>query len=258
MDASPTKSPKKSPAKVKSDSDSESSDDDGPGEDSDREEPGENQKVYETVPLNAFKDLYKVAPIYKYIDEFGSFIAPLTLIGHFFNYAGNHLLHYTESAWKKRIFYPGHRVISIQLLANGEITTTCMQKVINIQKVEGKYEIKVEKREQMVVFRSRTIVLSNGGTPCIPRQFYKEWFPFMKGKESQVLLADKFLKKDLYKETMNKINSQKLKNIVIVGASHSGFASAWIMLHGPALYNQNNCIRNTKHQTFPEAQMKRR
>lgn len=40
------------------------------------------------------------------------------------NYAGNHLLHHIATVLKKKVFYPMHKVVSIQLLANGEIITT--------------------------------------------------------------------------------------------------------------------------------------
>lgn len=127
-------SPKKSPAKVKNDSDSSGSEDSGDdlAEDSERGEAGDGGanviKQYETAPLNCFKDFYRVAPIYKYIDEYGSFIAPLSVVGMFLNYAGNHLLHYVYTVMKRRIFYPSHRVIGIQLLQNGEVATTAIRR----------------------------------------------------------------------------------------------------------------------------------
>ena len=42
-------------------------------------------------------------------------------------------------------------------------------------------------------FLSKAIVMSNGGRATLPKPFYKEWFPFMKGKEDKVILADNFL-----------------------------------------------------------------
>jgi hypothetical protein len=40
------------------------------------------------------------------------------------NYAGNHMLHYIQTSLKRRVFFPLHKAVSIQLLANGEILTT--------------------------------------------------------------------------------------------------------------------------------------
>ena len=52
------------------------------------------------------------------------------------------------------------------------------------------------------------------------------------------------------------IRKNKFKKIVIVGGSHSGFAAAWNLLHGPVLYNCNNSIRSNKYKTFPDLKLK--
>ena len=48
------------------------------------------------------------------------------------NYTGNHLLHFVHSVLGKRIFFPMHRVVSVQLMQNGDIITTAMRKEISI------------------------------------------------------------------------------------------------------------------------------
>ena len=48
---------------------------------------------------------------------------PLSFVGHFMNYVGNHLLHYIFQSTQKKIFYPLHKALSIHLCANGQITT---------------------------------------------------------------------------------------------------------------------------------------
>jgi len=67
----------------------------------------------------------------------------------------------------------------------------------------------------------------------------------MNNRESRdkVILSDEFLKVDKYKEVMKTICEKKLKNIVIIGASHSGFSCAWLILNGPASYKHNNSIK---------------
>ena len=45
--------------------------------------------------------------------EFGQNIAPLTVVGMFLNYAGNHMLHYIMTVMKRRVFYPSHKVVGI-------------------------------------------------------------------------------------------------------------------------------------------------
>jgi hypothetical protein len=61
--------------------------------------------------------------------------------------------------------------------------------------------------------------------------FY-EWFPSV--RKEQVVISDEFLRAAKYMEIMQRINQEKLKNIVIIGASHSGFSCAWLMINGPA------------------------
>ena len=60
---------KSSPKKAnKDDSDSSCAEDSERGEDSEEEN---NQKQFEWVPSNGFKELYKCTPIYKCMEEYG-------------------------------------------------------------------------------------------------------------------------------------------------------------------------------------------
>jgi hypothetical protein len=54
--------------------------------------------------------------------------------------------------------------------------------------------------------------------------FWTEWFPDC----TKVVLSNFFLSKSGYSE-----NVREPKKITIVGASHSGFSSAWLFLNGP-------------------------
>jgi hypothetical protein len=56
-------------------------------------------------------------------------------------------------------------------------------------------------------------------------------------------LADHLLRRDLFKGIITRIKEQKLKKIVIVGGSHSGFSCAWMLLNGPATYNKNLSVK---------------
>lgn len=56
-------------------------------------------------------------------------------------------------------------------------------------------------------------------------------------------MTGQFLKRDFFKATLEKINEKKMKNIVIIAGSHSGFSAAWLMLNGPATHNRNNQIK---------------
>jgi hypothetical protein len=50
---------------------------------------------------------------------------------------------------------------------------------------------------------------------------------------------------------MKRIKEEKLKNIVIIGGSHSGFSCAWMLLNGPATYNKNTSVNQSKREHFP-------
>lgn len=44
---------------------------------------------------------------------------------------------------------------------------------------------------------------------------------------------------------VEKINEKKMKKIVIIGGSHSGFSAAWMLLHGPADMMKNTSVKPT-------------
>ena len=69
-----------------------------------------------------YKELYN-SNISRVLKDFGKNTAPLAVIGHFLNYSGNHLLSFIHQTTKKKIFYPLHKAVSIQLMSNGEILT---------------------------------------------------------------------------------------------------------------------------------------
>ena len=106
---------------------------------------------------------------------------------------------------------------------------------------------------QKVIFKSKAIVVSNGGKQVLHPLFFKEWFPLL--NKEKVILADHFLRKEGYIQTMTKICKEKLKNIVIIGGSASGFSAAFTMLYGPATYISNNSLKRSKGE-FPGAQRK--
>lgn len=104
-------------------------------------------------------------------------------------------------------------------------------------------------------FRSKAVILSNGGSQALYANFYTD-FPFMSERKDRLIMAGHFLKKDCFKQTMARVKEKSLKNIVIVGGSHSGFSAAWMMLNGPAFFNKNTSINTSKHTQFPEAMLK--
>lgn len=61
---------------------------------------------------------------------------PLSVVGNFLNYTGNYMLHYVYSVLKKKIFYPNHKVMSIQLMSNGDIIIHTIKTICKIKKNE--------------------------------------------------------------------------------------------------------------------------
>lgn len=77
-------------------------------------------------------------------------------------------------------------------------------------------------------------------------------------------MSDYFLRKQGYFETLKKMREHRKRRVVIIGGSHSGFSSAWILLNGPAdlLHNAHETSsatyahRRTGNFKFPDAVFK--
>ena len=106
--------------------------------------------------------------------EYGSRIVPLAVVGMYLNYCGNHLLHYIYQVMRKRVFYPCHRVTSIQLLQNGDVLTHAVKRVftMKVNAADGTVTFGTEST-QNVTFRSKAVIVSNGGRQQLPPTFFK-------------------------------------------------------------------------------------
>ena len=102
--------------------------------DSDREEPGGGDgvtkaaKKYVYEAYEPFKELVG-SPIFTAMEEYAGNIVPLSLVGTFMNFVGNHLLAHIYKVYGQKIFHPFHKVVSIQTMANGEFQTTCTRRL---------------------------------------------------------------------------------------------------------------------------------
>lgn len=67
----------------------------------------------------------------------------------------------------------------------------------------------------------------------------------MQLQRDRVMLADRFLQRQGFDQIVDKINKNKIKKVVIIGGSHSGFSAAWMLLHGPADVLHNTHVRPT-------------
>ena len=48
------------------------------------------------------------------------------------------------------------------------------------------------------------------------------------------MLSDYVLRRHNYPKVVKFVTENKVKRVVIIGGSHSGFSAAWILLNGPA------------------------
>lgn len=119
---------------------------------------------------------------------------PLSAVGMVLNYTGNHLLHHIHQVYRKRIFFPMHKVVGISLLCNGDIVTTAVRTEVSIECEEskairhgqtfspvdgggstGNYKVNTH-GSATVTFRSKAVILSNGGVQELNPDFFR-WFP---------------------------------------------------------------------------------
>ena len=68
---------------------------------------------YRYVPYSCFKDLVENSELFKVASQYGGNTVPLSLVGMYMNYAGNHLLSHIYDTYDKKIFHPCHRVVSV-------------------------------------------------------------------------------------------------------------------------------------------------
>lgn len=103
-------------------------------------------------------------------------------------------------------------------------------------------------------FRSKAVLLSHGGRQELHPDFYKH-FSCMQPRKDRVILSDTFLKRSRVLEHFRFIQDKKVKKVVIIGGSHSGFSAAWLLLNGPADIH-NNAHAQCRYKAFPGAVFK--
>ena len=170
--------------------------------------------------------------------KFRGIPAPLSLIGTFLNYAGNTILYHIHDKYKKRVFYPNSEVIFIKHLATGEIMVTVQSNKDGL--------------ETRIIFKCKAVIVNTGGKPTIPKEIYNSV------AKDKLITADYLLKRNGYESFISTLNKNPTKRkIVIVGGSHSGFSSAWVLLNGPACYNYNKSTAKITFDKVPDAKVYR-
>lgn len=122
-------------------------------------------------------------------------------------------------------------------MSNGEILTKVKRQQLEIAVIDNHETIKIIETDQVVMFRSRAVVIANGGVQGLHPDLFN-WFPSI--SPERVIASDEFLRRDGYLKHINNLYSSRTKKVVIIGGSHSGFSCAWMLLNGPSTYYNNN------------------
>ena len=187
---------------------------------------------------------------------------PLSLVGHFLNQVGSSLLRHcakiadTKTEHKRlkvknpKIFHPRHRVVSLQLLRNGEILTQAIKtefRVVEDSESPDGYTIVESGQESTVYFKSKAVVIASGAKQVIDPRFVTELYPESPARPVENLIpSDSFLKKEVYLAQMRRLKGTAHPKVVIIGGSHSGFSCAHLLLHGPASISPDVTIDRPK------------
>ena len=81
------------------------------------------------------------------------------------------MLKFIDAVYGKRVFFPLHKVVSINLMTNGDMVTTAIRKEVSIvldpnrkQYMDQPGYKMIIHAESTITFRSRAVILSNGGS----------------------------------------------------------------------------------------------
>jgi len=112
------------------------------------------------------------------------------------NSVGNHVLFYAWQLVNKRIFYPRHKVVSVQLIPGGSFLTKVLKTEFHVVLDNTRHPpfTVIEEQESTVYFRSKTVIMGCGAQQTPPD--LSEKFP---GLDSDRLISsDAFLRPDLF------------------------------------------------------------
>lgn len=145
--------------------------------------------------------------------------APLGLVGEFLTEVGN-ALQTVIAQHPTSQFFPRTEVRSLQLSAEGTITTRAIAHITDDLSVEQE-------------FCSQTVVLALGGKQHKENSVYAKTIQDLNLTNQlahKVLLSDFVLTQQGVNEIEKRLHSSS-KKVVIIGGSHSAFAAAWTLLN---------------------------
>jgi lysine/ornithine N-monooxygenase len=122
-------------------------------------------------------------------------------------------------------------------MSNGEILTKVKRQQLEIKVVDNHETIRIIETDQVVMFRSRALVIGNGGVQGLHPELFN-WFPDLNPEKT--IASDEFLRRDGFIKHVHRLSESRSKKVVIIGGSHSGFSCTWMLLNGPATYYNNN------------------
>jgi len=180
----------------------------------------ETEKVYQ--PLPGFKEIFECAPTQTLI-KIGIKCAPLGLVGYYLDCVGNYFVDLIYRKFNQNILMNNVEVQSIKLNKNDEFG-------IYLKSTDPKNDKKVFQ------IKAKHVVLANGGRPKIPSNI-TQILKILKDP-SDFYFSNNILQEYGYRSLIENLSKKesKTKKIVIIGGSHSGFSSTWILLNRPSTY----------------------
>lgn len=189
-----------------------------------------NQKATkkDLTVLSCFKELSKSSVVSELL-KIGSKTCPLSLVGEFLQALGNFITSMIHKTYGKNI-----------LINNTEVT-----RILEVKSPSLEYEISLLRNDVKRVIRSKIVVMACGALPK-PNSELKSIVSSYLNPE-RFLSSDIFLQENHFKKaysylcsTSAKLSPSRTKKVVIVGGSHSGFSSAWMLLNGTSALKSNS------------------
>jgi hypothetical protein len=173
--------------------------------------------LFKKMPL--FMELFQSSAVQTLI-AIGNRPAPLSLVGYFLDCLGNFLVHHIKKNFNKNILLTKAEVGSIKMYNNEEFGII----------------VKKNNSDSNFLIKTKSLVLATGGKQSFEHPYFSQ-IANLKG-EDRVFHSDFILRQEGYEKITQKLSSlsKSKKKVVIIGGSHSGFSSAWILLNGPSTY----------------------
>lgn len=208
-------------------------------------------------PMAIFSEIFNSSSVQTLL-AIGNRPAPLSLVGYYLDCLGNFLVDLINSKYHKNIFINKAEVKQIKIFNNQEFGILVSRVNSNVNHTNSDINQATILNENLsnlnnnnIIIKAKNLVLATGGKQDTLNPYYIKICE-TKGAEN-VFRSDYFLREEGYEKlfkvmlhsyinflknnpTNNNLELIKKKKIVIIGGSHSGFSSAWILLNEPSTY----------------------